>query len=230
MLHLFFTSLSPQSSYRGSSCVDQVADNGRARRSPDRTHDHHRGQRRQPAGPAGACKNIIPKQWKRGTMRRQPHYFTSQLGFQTTTGTVAPQSDMSTMMFCVEASTHSAWITVCRYTWQPLLKHPWWAQRKTQRPHRMTILMTTRTSSTRLALMRSPPTWLLQVCLKLRNWDLVDKKHPTNVWQYLNILWGLDCVGVIYHLHGVGEAASSFCLFFILQMFFSLSGISDEFC
>lgn len=42
--------------------------------------------------------------------------------------------------------------------------------------------MTTQTSSTRLALMRSPPTWLLQVCqgiehLAVQSWqDLFDKK------------------------------------------------------
>lgn len=30
--------------------VEEAARDGRSRRSPDRTHDHHRGQRRQSAG------------------------------------------------------------------------------------------------------------------------------------------------------------------------------------
>lgn len=38
----------------GPRCVDQVAENGGSRRSPDRTHDHDRGERRQPTGPASA--------------------------------------------------------------------------------------------------------------------------------------------------------------------------------
>lgn len=63
-------------------------------------------------------------------------------------------------------------MTVCRCMWPPLLKRPWWVQKKTQHPHLMTIPMTTQTSSTRLARMRSPPTWLLRVCIHpvVKNW------------------------------------------------------------
>lgn len=56
---LLFLSLSPQSSYRGSSCVDQAANHGRACHSPDRTHDHDRGQRRKPTGPASALRRMM---------------------------------------------------------------------------------------------------------------------------------------------------------------------------
>lgn len=36
--------------YCRSSCVSLAADNGRTRGARDRTHDHHRGERRQPTG------------------------------------------------------------------------------------------------------------------------------------------------------------------------------------
>lgn len=75
--------LSPQSLYPGSSCVDSVVSNGGARCSPDRTHDHHWGQRRQPTGPAGALNIIVTEAETRKNDEEVPlfiscfNYFTS---------------------------------------------------------------------------------------------------------------------------------------------------------
>lgn len=42
-----------------AALVEEVASDGWIGRPPDRTHDHHRGQRGQSAGPAGALRCII---------------------------------------------------------------------------------------------------------------------------------------------------------------------------
>lgn len=55
IFHLLFAFFSPLLSHHcQSSFLDQTANHGRAHGSPDRTNDHHRGQRRQPAGSSGA--------------------------------------------------------------------------------------------------------------------------------------------------------------------------------
>lgn len=58
-MHFFIFCSFPQLLYFGPCLVEEVASNGWTHRSPDRTHDHHRGQRCQPAGPAGALRCII---------------------------------------------------------------------------------------------------------------------------------------------------------------------------